>query len=196
MLKGMIPEIRWNEKVLILPITLLRHFKVRISNFILNWRDYISAGEALWLLVVFGAAQRFIPMPWWAGVLGRSAHVPSRWQGLKAPTTIQRGIVIKERAVAIAIRRACLRLPYKPTCLVQASAGQIMLRRRGRSGVVVIGLRLAPVSTGKSWEAHAWLLGEGGAITGGENAQGFTPTNVFEVPCGLSADEILLNEND
>ncbi|TLU87956.1 MAG: lasso peptide biosynthesis B2 protein [Chlorobium sp.] len=158
-----------------------------------NWRDYISAGEALWFLVVFGVAQRYIPMSWWSGVLGRNAHIPKHWQGVEKAITMQRGSNIKERAVAIAIRRACQRLPFKPTCLAQASAGQIMLRHRGRSGVVVIGLRRNPVSTGKNWEAHAWLLGEFGAVTGGENAHEFTPTNVFEIPCGLSANEILLN---
>jgi Transglutaminase-like superfamily len=175
---------------------LLRNVTAWTANFIRNWRDYMRAGEALWLLVVFGAAQRFIPMAWWSGVLGRNARVPRHWQGVTAITPTLRLSVIEERAVAIAIRRACRRLPFKPTCLAQASAGQIMLRRRGRSGVVVIGLRLDPISPGKSWEAHAWLLGKCGAITGGENAHGFTPTNVFEIPCGLSADKIFLNEND
>ena len=156
----------------------------------------MSALEALWLLFVFSFAQRCIPMSWWYGVLGCSTHVPKHWQGVKRATTIPRGIVVEEREVTVAIRRACGKLPYGPTCLAQASAGQIMLRHRGRSGVVVIGLRRGPLPTGRNWEAHAWLLGEGGAITGGENAHGFTPTNVFEIPCGLSADEIILNENN
>ena len=156
----------------------------------------MSVAEAFGLLIVFGVAQRYIPMFWWSGVLGRNARVPEHWQGVKGATTKPGLSVVEERAVAIAIGRACRRLPYSPTCLAQASAGQIMLRHRGRSGVVVIGLRLDPISTGKSWEAHAWLLGRCGAITGGKNAEGFTPTNVFEVPCGLSADEILLNENE
>ena len=169
-----------------------------IPNFVRNrnWRDYMRAGEALWLLVVFAAAQRWIPMAWWSGLLGRNTGVPKHWQGMKAATAIQNLGVVEERAVAIAIRRACRRLPFQPTCLAQASAGQVMLRHRGRSGVVIIGLRLDPISTAKTWEAHAWLLGESGAITGGENAHGFTPTNVFEVPCGLSIDKVLLKEND
>ena len=161
-----------------------------------NWRDYMSAGEALCFLVVFGLAQRLIPMSWWSGVLGCSAHVPRHWQEVKSASTMQKGSNIEEHDVAIAIRRACQRLPFRPTCLAQASAGQIMLRHRGRSGVVVIGLRRNPAATGKNWEAHAWLLGRCGAITGGENAHEFTPTNVFEIPSSLSANEILFNEND
>lgn len=160
-----------------------------------NWRDYISAGEALWLLLLFSIAQRYIPMSWWSGILGRSAQVPRHWQGVKRCVPIPRGLSIEEHEVAIAIKRACGRLPYRPTCLAQASTGQIMLRHRGGSGVIVIGLRQDPLSTGKNWEAHAWLLGESGALTGGGNAHGFTPTNVFEIPYGLSADKILL-KND
>lgn len=160
-----------------------------------NWRDYTSAAEALWLLVLFSIAQRFIPMSWWSGVLGCSAQVPKHWQEVKRSSPIQRERTIEELEVAIAIRRASGRLPYRPTCLAQAAAGQIMLRHRERSGVVVIGLRQNPLSASKNWEAHAWLLGESGAITGGENAHGFTPTNVFEIPYGLSADKILL-KND
>ncbi len=171
-------------------------FRIWISNFIRNWHDYMRAAEALCLLVLFGFAQRFIPIAWWSGFLGCNARIPKHWQGVKTVTAMQRLSVIEERAVAIAIRRAYRRLPFQPTCLAQASAGQMMLRRRGRSGVVVIGMRLYPISTDKRWEAHAWLLGKCGAITGGKNAHGFTPTNVFEVPGGLSADKILLNDND
>ena len=164
---------------------------VLIHYFSRNWRDYMNAAEALVLLVVFGIAQRWIPIKRWSRVLGRNARVPSHWQGETAVTPIPRVRVTEERVVAIAIERACRRLPFIPTCLAQASAGQVMLRHRGRSGVVVIGLRLNPLSAGKSWEAHAWLIGKCGAITGGKNAPGFTPTNIFELPSGLSADEIL-----
>jgi len=176
--------------------TLAPSFRILTLNFMRNWRDYMRAGEALFLLVVFGFAQRFIPMAWWSVCLGCNARVPKHWQGVKPVITMQRLSVIEERAIAIAIKRACRRLPFKPTCLVQASAGQVMLRLRRRSGVVIIGLRLDPIAIGKRWEAHAWLIGEWGAITGGENAHEFTPTNVFEVPFGLSADEIHFSKND
>jgi len=187
-------EKKYNKFILVKNVTSL--CKVRIAHFILNWRDYISTLEALVLLIVFGVAQRFIPMSWWSGFLGRSVRVPEHWQGVTGASTKQSLSVVEEREVAIAIGRACQRLPFSPTCLAQASAGQGMLRHRGRSGVVVIGLRRNPISTAKSWEAHAWLLGVCGAITGGKQAEGFTPTNVFEVPYGLLADEIFLNEND
>ncbi len=64
-----------------------------------------------------------------------------------------------------------------------------MLRRRGKPGVVVVGLR----STDGAWDAHAWLLGERGALTGGPAADGFTATTVFEVPGGVRAVDIDLS---
>jgi len=79
--------------------------------------------------------------------------------------------------VAGAIRRASQLLPFEPTCLAQAGAGQMMLRRRHHPGVVVIGLRRGEAD----WDAHAWLLGHAGALTGGPAARGFTPTTVFTV---------------
>ena len=65
----------------------------------------------------------------------------------------------------------------------------MMLRRRGEPGVVVIGLR---PSDGE-WDAHAWLLGRRGAITGGTAAAGFTATTVFEVAGGLIAADVDLS---
>jgi hypothetical protein len=80
-------------------------------------------------------------------------------------------------------------LPFEPSCLAQATAGQVMLRRRGQPGVVVIGLRpptaaspVAEFPTGEDrdrWGAHAWLMGSAGALTGGPAAEGFTAINVF-----------------
>ncbi len=65
-----------------------------------------------------------------------------------------------------------------------------MLRRRGKPGVVVIGLR----SADGEWDAHAWLLGERGALTGGIASEGFTATTVFEVPGGLKAADVDLSQ--
>lgn len=88
-----------------------------------------------------------------------------------------------------AVRAASRAVPWTPRCLAEATAGQILLRRAGHPGVVVIGLR--PTETG-SWDAHAWLLGRHGALTGGRAAAGFTATTVFEVPGGLRAADVEL----
>ena len=65
-----------------------------------------------------------------------------------------------------------------------------MLRQFHRPGVVVIGLR---VTEQPPWDAHAWLLGSRGALTGGPAARGFTATTVFELPAGVRAEGVDLS---
>lgn len=91
--------------------------------------------------------------------------------------------------MASAVRNACLRLSWEPTCLSQAATGQLMLRRRGGAGVVVIGLR---PQFGAQWQAHAWLLGKRGALTGGRAADGFTAATIYQFPGGLQALDVEL----
>jgi hypothetical protein len=67
-----------------------------------------------------------------------------------------------------------------------------MMSVRGEPGVVVIGLRRDETASKKQWKAHAWLVGQGGVITGGPAAVGFTPTTVYERPSGLRAAEVPL----
>ena len=97
-----------------------------------------------------------------------------------------------ERKVVKAIESASRWVPWTPRCLAEATAGQVMLRQFGAPGVVVIGLRPADTAPTHPWNAHAWLLGEHGALTGGRAARGFTATTVFQVPGGLSADQVQL----
>jgi hypothetical protein len=85
-----------------------------------------------------------------------------------------------EGSVVLAVAAAVRRLPWEPSCLSQAATVQFLLRRRGESGVVVIGLRRADPDG--PWESHAWLLGRSGALTGGPAATGFTPVTVFGDP--------------
>jgi hypothetical protein len=67
-----------------------------------------------------------------------------------------------------------------------------MLRQLGSPGVVVIGLRPSDPTPAAPWDAHAWLLGRHGALTGGRAARGFTATTVFQVPGGLDASDVQL----
>ncbi len=65
-----------------------------------------------------------------------------------------------------AIRRASLRVP-NATCLVQAISGWIMLRRRGVSAVLRIGVQTNP----RAFAAHAWLCVGGRVVIGGYDAE-------------------------
>ena len=153
-----------------------------------RWRGRARVAEAATLLLLASAAQKWVPMTRWSRSLGQHGEVPADWRGERVARLPYRPTSATEHYVARAIARASDRLPYEPTCLAQATAGQVMLRRRGGSGVVVIGLQ--PVPGEEPWQAHAWLLGRAGALTGGPAARGFTATTTFEVPDGLQAEEI------
>lgn len=142
------------------------------------------------LLTYFGFAQRFVPMPRWSRVLGDVGSIPNDWMGKKVERLPMRSASLAETRVARAVARASRALPWTPTCLAEAAAGQCLLRMARCSGVVVIGLRRTDLTVNEQWDAHAWLLGRRGALTGGPAAAGFTATTVYEVDEGLRATEV------
>lgn len=144
------------------------------------------------LLGAAAAAQRWAPVPKWSRVLGTATAVPAEWRGERIEMLPLRWATSSERKVVTAIHRASRTVPWKPKCLAEAAAGQLMLRQLGEPGVVVIGIRPGDDTSTASWDAHAWLLGRHGALTGGYAAHGFTATTVFEVSGGLSASEVHL----
>ena len=141
--------------------------------------------EAIALLALGGALQRWVPMRRWSSLLGEPAAIPEGWTGLPRGTGGEPARASTERAVAQAVRHGCARLPWAPTCLAQAIACQVMLRRRGCAGVAVVGLRRV-ADDPASWGAHAWLIGESLTVAGGPASRGFTATTVFAVKGGLA----------
>jgi hypothetical protein len=79
------------------------------------------------------------------------------------------------RAIGRAVEAAARRLPWKPVCLPQSLAASLMLRRRGQSSRLCLGVRREDGRIA----AHAWLLagadGTGGVVCGGRNAADFVP---------------------
>lgn len=144
------------------------------------------------LLSVAAAAQRWVAMPRWSRVIGRVGAVPSEWRGQRIEVLPLRWATAGERKVVKAIRSASRIVPWEPKCLAQATAGQVLLRQMRAPGVIVIGLRPGEAPAIGAWDAHAWLLGRHGALTGGSAARGFTATTVFEVPGGLLAGDVHL----
>jgi hypothetical protein len=143
-------------------------------------RGRARVAEAAVLLCAAAAAQRWVPMPRWSPVLGEPGGVPDAMRGPAGDGIPARAATTAEARVGSAIARANQRLPFEASCLAQATAGQVMLRRRHEPGVVVIGLR-PPDPDESAWSAHAWLLGRDGALTGGPAAAGFTATTVFGI---------------
>jgi hypothetical protein len=68
-------------------------------------------------------------------------------------------------AVTRAIPPIAARVPWRADCLVQALAGQQMLRRRGIASEIVVGIAKHPDGT---FESHAWLTRGGDIILGGD----------------------------
>ena len=157
-----------------------------------RWANRVVLAEAVVLLHLTAALQKWVPMPRWVAVLGRPGVVPPAWRGREVGSLPVAVANAREARVARAVARGMRILPWEPSCLAQAATAQVLLRQRGSGGVVVVGLRrggdaVNGADTG-SWSAHAWLLGGRGALTGGPAAAGFTATTVFEVPGRLTAE--------
>jgi hypothetical protein len=66
------------------------------------------------------------------------------------------------RRIGWAVRATAAFMPFRAACLQQAVAAQAMLRRRGITGVVHLGMD----RRGDRREAHAWLEAAGVRMTG------------------------------
>lgn len=73
--------------------------------------------------------------------------------------------------IAFIIPRAARRVPWRADCLVQAMAGQDMLRRRGIATAVTVGTAKQADGT---FQSHAWLL-RGDIVVLGGDVSGFEP---------------------
>jgi hypothetical protein len=169
--------------------TVVRSVAHPIDEFSRRWKHRARVSEALVLLVLAGAAQRWLPMRRWSWVLGRAGSVPPTWRGVTVDALAIHTATLVEQRTLRAVHRAAQLAWWTPQCLHEATAAQVLLRQQGEPGVVVIGLR---PSHGDTWETHAWVMGRKGSIAGGAAAEGFTATAVFEVPGGLLAAELQL----
>jgi hypothetical protein len=79
------------------------------------------------------------------------------------------------RQVAWAMRIASRRLPWRCKCLEQGLAGKLMLRRRGISHTLYLGV----ATTEAGLEAHAWLRSGSFIVTGAEGRERFTVISTF-----------------
>jgi hypothetical protein len=106
----------------------------------------------------------------WVGLVGRPTVAPSE---LPTPTRLTG----TDLEAAHAVLSAAQRLAFHTTCLDQAVAGSLFLRRRGVDSRVVIGLNRADPSDA----SHAWLIAESGVvIIGGGALAGHVPVTAFQ----------------
>lgn len=78
------------------------------------------------------------------------------------------------QTVARWMRRIARRHPN--TCLAQALAGRVMLRRRKHSSLISFGVRQGGAT---GYEFHAWLVHGGVVLTGGGEARDFNVISTF-----------------
>jgi len=71
--------------------------------------------------------------------------------------------------VARRVARLARRVPWRATCLVQALAGWLLLKRRG----IVATIRFGVAKSEAGLAAHAWLVVGSEIVLGGEAAPDF-----------------------
>ncbi len=77
----------------------------------------------------------------------------------------------RARTVCRRVARLAQHVPWRTSCLVQAVAGWMLLKRRGMAATIRLGVKK---DEGKL-AAHAWLIVGEEAVLGGAAAASFTP---------------------
>jgi hypothetical protein len=79
--------------------------------------------------------------------------------------------------VGWAVRAAVVRLPWHSTCLCQALAAAVMLRRMGISGTLHLGVGRDPAG---ALSFHAWLRCNDMVVTGDEGRERYISMSTFK----------------
>ncbi len=77
-----------------------------------------------------------------------------------------------------AVRVGAAHMPWHSTCLAQSLTAMAMLRRRGISGTLYLGVARS-ADAGKVIIAHSWLCSGDAVLTGAGGDQQFTPVASF-----------------
>jgi hypothetical protein len=105
----------------------------------------------------------------------------------ETPTADDSGTTDERRRVAWALDRVSRRTPWDSNCLAQALAGKQMLRRRGISSTLYLGVAK---EGGAQLEAHAWLRSGALTLTGGDDLDRFAVIATFaDATSGRAAEE-------
>lgn len=133
------------------------------------------------LLFVGAFLQKFVPMTRWGHLLGTPGK-PDRTSHSTSETTVPTEV----RSLEKSLRQGVRLLPFTPSCLAQAFAGQRMLMSKDIPGTVTIGLRREGTH---NWPAHAWLHAGNRVITGGGVGDVYFPTTSYRWPHAYTAEE-------
>jgi hypothetical protein len=97
----------------------------------------------------------------------------------ETPKSLAPELVVRAARVGWAVRAASVRSPWQSTCLAQALAATLMLRRRGVPGTLYLGVARRHQSGSGRLEAHAWLRCGETILTGVGDHDRFTAISSF-----------------
>lgn len=117
--------------------------------------DQLVVIEAATCLAAARFAVARVPFAHLSRVLGALGH--------ESPACAEPAAAAVATRVRGLLAKAARGLPWRSTCLMQASAGKVMLARRGVPSTLYLGVRRGSTEL----EAHAWLRVGDLAITGG-----------------------------
>ncbi|MCI5180705.1 MAG: lasso peptide biosynthesis B2 protein [Candidatus Electrothrix sp. AW3_4] len=126
--------------------------------------------EAYLLLGLAWTAIRIVPFK----VLSRYWGIPHA-EGLRTPPTDRLFL----RQISQALHTASRYTPWNSNCLCKALAAKTMLRRRGYTITLYLGMHTQTSSPTNTTEAHAWLRCGDTWICGYRASQGFTVVATF-----------------
>jgi hypothetical protein len=141
----------------------------RLGKFLsLPRADRLLLAEAGFWLGVARLTILFLPFRWIKLGWGEPRSLSSGKSEVTPPELLDR--------VSWVLTTASRRLPWDCLCLAQAMAGKAMLKRRGISSTLYIGLTRDGVS---QVQGHAWLKCGKQVITGQQGMEGFTVIATF-----------------
>lgn len=129
-------------------------------------RAFVGAGETVLALAAAWVLVFAVPFRRTAAGIGR-VSVPAGIDVLPPPVRARARYVCRRTA------RIARRVPWRTSCLVQAVAGWMLLKRRGIAATIRLGVKQDAGSG--SLAAHAWLIVGGETVLGGAAAEGFAP---------------------
>lgn len=141
-------------------------------------RNRIERLLLLEAVVLLGLARLLvltIPFRWLAHTLG--AHMR------EATVAVASADLEMARLIGQAVRSAAGNTPWQSVCLPQAVAGQWMLKRRGISATLYLGVTKAE-NKPEQLAAHAWLRCGDQILTGREGHRQFTVVSTFAASPG------------
>ncbi len=92
----------------------------------------------------------------------------------ESPVDQDRAHLAVAQSIRWAIHATARRLPWRPVCLPQALTAQWMLRRRGVTSTLYLG-----IDPGSRYDAHAWVRAGRLIVTGGPLRPEFVVVSTF-----------------